>query len=97
MNESKNLKILVADDDLTFLEIADEKLSQRGFDVLVATLSEAVNILKREVVGTVFIDFNKSKTDGAKVLRLVDSLEVKPLVQYFGQLSEIEESHQLYC
>ncbi|MBC7427346.1 MAG: hypothetical protein H7336_01960 [Bacteriovorax sp.] len=90
MNENRNLKILVADDDLTFLEIAGEKLSQRGLNVLVSTLGEAVSILKREVISTVFIDCNKSKTDGAKVMNAINSLEDRPLVQYFGQLSEMD-------
>ena len=96
MNDNIGKKILIADDDLSFLDTADKKLTQRGFQVLVSNLSEAVNILKREVISTVFIDYNSAKSDGASILNTVESLEDKPLIQYFGQLAEMEGPEKVY-
>ncbi len=96
MNEHKTVKILIADDDLNFLKIAEQKLTQRGFYVLVSTLAEAVSILKKETIDLVFIDYAKLKTDAAGLMNVVDSIENKPSVQYLGNFIEREDTHQLY-
>lgn len=90
MVENKNFRILVTDNDDDFLAIAEHKLSMRGFQVVISPLNEAVKIIKKESVDFIFMDINKTSSEGAHILKYVEALKSKPVIQYFGLYSNAE-------
>lgn len=84
MIENKNFRILVTDNDQDFLAIAEHKLSMRGFQVSISPLNEAVKVMKSSPVDFIFMDINKTATEGAAILKHIESLNSKPVIQYFG-------------
>jgi ActR/RegA family two-component response regulator len=92
----KKHKILVADDDIAFLKIADEKLSQRGFHVVISSLDGAIGVLKQEAFESIILDYNKAQSSGIEIFNVIESLDIKPVIQYFGQPFHSEVYQELY-
>lgn len=90
MLENKNVKILVTDNDQDFLAVAEHKLSMRGFQVIISPLNEAVKVMKKEKVDFIFMDINKTTSEGAPVIKHIEALKIKPLIHYFGLNSNNE-------
>ncbi|MBY0416110.1 MAG: response regulator [Bdellovibrionales bacterium] len=72
-------KVLVVDDSKDFLQIALSKLSKRGIYILTAvSFEEAINILRKDNIETVILDFNKANATGLKVINYINTLKIKP-------------------
>lgn len=81
MLTSLETKVLIIENDQDFLNIAVEKLSARGFTVLTAsTGKEGIEILKKENVEAILLDFNNANRNGVVVINYINSLEKKPIL-----------------
>ena len=81
MNFKKNLRVLIVDHDQTFLDVAIRKLSQRNFSVVTAlSTEEAIDILNKENIDAVVLNFNKANASGMKIIEFIHSLKKKPTI-----------------
>lgn len=81
MLTSLETKVLIIENDQDFLNIAVEKLSARGFTVLTATSGhEGIEILKKENIEAILLDFNNANKNGTIVTSYINSLEKKPIL-----------------
>lgn len=87
-----NLKVLVADTDITFLSIAKDKLSERGFEVFTSSNSkDTINILKKIGCDSLLINIDKEDERQA-LLEYIETMEVKPVVLYSNNFFERKNS-----
>jgi DNA-binding response OmpR family regulator len=69
-NKSKQLKVLVIEDDVFLLRILDVKLSREGLNVIKAVDGEqAVDLTLKEIPDLILLDLILPKKDGFDVLR----------------------------
>jgi DNA-binding response OmpR family regulator len=74
-------KILVIEEDTDFLNIAANKLTQRGFDVFLSSNGkEAIDILKKENIEAILLDFNNANKNGIIVINYIYSLSKRPIL-----------------
>lgn len=67
-----NIRVLLVDDELDFLDPMAYWLKAKGYQILTATSGEqALDVLKQQVVDVVFLDINMAGLDGIQTLRRI--------------------------
>jgi DNA-binding NtrC family response regulator len=79
--ESENLKVLLVDDEVEFVETLAERLRTRGFHVEVATSgTQAVEMARADAFSAAVIDFAMPVMDGIQTIRALR--EVDPRIPF---------------
>lgn len=74
-----NSKILVIEEDVNYLTIASSKLTARGFEVFTSiNASDAIEILKRENIDAILLDFDNANKNGIMVINYIYTLSKRP-------------------
>ncbi len=69
---SKELKLLIVDDEERFLSTTEKLLSRKGYEALIAQSgSEALEILEQHMIHVVILDVNMPKMDGIETLKKI--------------------------
>ncbi len=91
MNESMSIKVLLADDDLDFLDVTAYALRRAGFVVTaVADGEEALDCWKTEDPDIVLLDIAMPKRNGLDVCQTIRSSSATPVVLITGHRREHE-------
>jgi DNA-binding NtrC family response regulator len=70
MGSQKNIKLLLVDDEIEFLQAIAERLSLKGFDVITASNGrEAIATAENDLFDVAVIDFLMPGMDGTQVLK----------------------------
>lgn len=79
------LQILVADDDLELLDLAESELLLRGNEVYKATSgAAAIKILKAQKIDIVVSDFRMPDGNGLSILNFINTMKEKPVFFFFS-------------
>jgi two-component system, OmpR family, response regulator len=83
------MKILIVDDDITFLETIKQRLELRGIEVLAATSGkQALEILNRETADAVILDVSMPEMNGLETLREIRAKDSSlPVLMLTGHAS----------
>ena len=69
MNSHNEIKLLLVDDDMKFLQVIAERLTLKGFDVIAASSGrEALSSAENNLFDVAVVDFQMSGMDGTQVL-----------------------------
>lgn len=72
MNAQKKSRVLIADDDPVFVEVATSKLSRAGFDVIsVSNGAKAMQKLQTVSVDVAIVDIVMPQIDGLRLIALI--------------------------
>ncbi len=88
--QSKGTKLLLVDDEETYVTVLAKRLSKRNFLVKTAfSGSEAIRILRNERFDLAVLDFKMEDMDGIEVLKVFKTMEPKmPVIILTGHGSE---------
>ncbi|MFA5841751.1 MAG: response regulator [Candidatus Paceibacterota bacterium] len=102
MAENKKIKILIIDDDNFLLDMYSLKFSEKGFEVVPVSTSEAALSKLRDglVPDIILLDVVMPKIDGFKLLQMMSEEKlaenaVKVVLSNLGQSSDIENAKVL--
>lgn len=103
MENKKELKVLVVEDDRFLRDICVNKLGKRGIDVIAASDGErALEILEKEPVSVVLLDLILPAIDGFEVLKRIrentrEKIKNTPVIilSNLGQDSDVEKAMAL--
>ena len=96
MNEKK-IKLLLVDDEINFLQPIAERLTLKGFDVIVTSNGkEAIASAEKDLFDVALVDFQMPGMDGTKVLKVLKErhkyLEIIMLTGYATIESAVEST-----
>lgn len=94
-DESKQIKLLIVDDDVKFLETISERLSIKDFDVATASGGkQALKIAKKDMFDVAILDLKMPDMEGTEILKILKKkhkfLEVIMLTGYASIDSAVE-------
>lgn len=73
----KNKRLLLVDDDLSFLQVLGKAMGRRGYDVITASgISEAVNLAREAEPDMAIVDLKLEQESGLDLIPLL--IEIKP-------------------
>ena len=90
MNENKNIRVLVADDEEDFRYLMTFWLQSKGYTVLTATNGkEAVALIKKESPDIVFMDLNMPVMDGVQAIKKIREVDAElPIIVISAYLED---------
>ena len=72
MGSHNEIKLLLVDDEMKFLQVIAERLTLKGFDVIVASSGrEALTSAENNLFDVAVVDFQMSGMDGTQVLEVL--------------------------
>ena len=97
MINEKKIKLLLVDDEINFLQPIAERLTLKGFDVIVTSNGkEAIASAEKDLFDVALVDFQMPGMDGTKVLKVLKErhkyLEIIMLTGYATIESAVEST-----
>ena len=90
MNPSKNLTVLIVDDEPDILELMEEEFTHCGYKTVTAICgNDAIKILDNSKIDIVISDYKMPNGNGMAVLSHVNKMQVKPLFFFVSGQADV--------
>lgn len=90
MIESKNLMVLIVDDEPDILELMEEEFRYCGYQTMTAVCgNDAIKLLNSKVVDIVISDYKMPNGNGMAILSHVNLMNKKPLFYFVSGQADV--------